>query len=143
MIRQALVFIVAAGVGALLALVVRSTLHRPYDQAAEPTTPTHEQHQPAAPPNAPSHEHHQPTTPVTPPATTPADPHAGHADHTKAGGQPVNTICAICGMDVDPELPTATFQGKVIGFACGKCPPRFAKDPERYGPHYLANRKAP
>lgn len=56
-----------------------------------------------------------------------------------AGMKPVNTVCALCGMDVDPAIPTAMYQDKVIGFGCRACPPRFAADPGRYGPAALAN----
>jgi YHS domain-containing protein len=51
----------------------------------------------------------------------------------------VNTVCAICGMDVDPRLPTQQYQGKTIGFGCRMCPPKFKADPDRYGPAYLRN----
>jgi YHS domain-containing protein len=54
----------------------------------------------------------------------------------------VNTVCAICGMPVDPKLPTAQYQGKTIGFGCKMCPPKFAKDPDRWGPLYLRNETA-
>lgn len=130
MIRQVLIFVIAAGIGGVLALAVRSAVHQPY------AAPAVEQ------PNG--HEHQTPTAPL--PEKTPAnDPHAGHAAAPAAASanKPVNDICAICGMDVDPELPTATFQGKIIGFACLKCPPKFAKDPEHYGPAYLRNEKLP
>jgi YHS domain-containing protein len=56
-----------------------------------------------------------------------------------AAGAPVNTICAICGMPVNPKLPTATYQGKTIGFGCKACPPKFAAEPDRYGPAALKN----
>ncbi len=125
MIRQVVIFFVAAGVGAVLALLVRSTWHHPYHEPAE------EMSAPAKP-----HTHSS----AEPAATPPVDPHAGH---TSALTVPVNDICAICGMDVDPTLPTAKYQGKVIGFACMKCPPKFTADPERYGPHYLRNEKVP
>lgn len=116
MIRMLLIFVISALLAALLALVVRSALHRPYDHLPAPT---------------PEGE-----APAVPPA---ADPHAGHAAAPQPS--PVNTICAICGMDVDPDLPTTTFHQQVIGFACLKCPPKFAADPERYGPAYLRNEK--
>jgi hypothetical protein len=51
----------------------------------------------------------------------------------------VNTVCAICGMDVDPDIQPATYQGKLVGFGCAACPPKFAKDPDRYGPSALRN----
>jgi hypothetical protein len=138
MIRHVVIFLICAGIGAVLVLVVRSALHRPYGEPQAPTVPHEHEPSPAAP-----HEHeappeHQHPAPVTP------DPHAGHAGHiSTTTTTPVNTTCAICGMDVDPTLPTAMYQGKAIGFACVKCPPLFAKDPERYGPHYLKNEKAP
>jgi YHS domain-containing protein len=68
--------------------------------------------------------------------------HAGHAAPASASadpGKPVNTVCAICGMDVDPRMPTAEYQGKTIGFGCRMCPPKFKADPDRYGPLYLKN----
>ena len=57
-----------------------------------------------------------------------------------ASTTPVNTICAICGMPVDPKIPTAQYRGATIGFGCKMCPPKFAADPEKYGPAFLANR---
>lgn len=78
------------------------------------------------------------------------DPHAGHlpapatpapAAHTPAAAaaKPVNTVCAICGMAVDPRLPTAVYRGQVIGFGCRMCPPKFQANPDKYGPAYLRN----
>lgn len=71
------------------------------------------------------------------------DPHAGHAGHPAAAmaprAQPVNTVCAICGMDVDPSMPTEQYQGQTIGFGCKMCPPKFQAEPDRYGPYYLRN----
>jgi hypothetical protein len=52
---------------------------------------------------------------------------------------PVNTVCAICGMKVDPKLPTLEYQGKRIGFGCKMCPPKFKAEPDKYGPYYLRN----
>jgi hypothetical protein len=95
-----------------------------------------------------SHEPYSPAVPAAAPvpAAPAADPHAGHAATPPVqpapviDPKPVNTVCAICGMDVDPKLPTATYAGKTIGFGCKACPPRFAKDPEKYGPAFLENR---
>ena len=55
----------------------------------------------------------------------------------------VNTVCPICGMDVDPEIQPATYQGKAVGFGCKACPPKFTASPERYGPHALRDEVAP
>lgn len=122
MIRHVLTFVIAAGIGALIALLVRSALHQPYGDTA-PAAPGHEQHQPAKPP-----------------ADKPVDPHAGHAAAPAA--KPVNAICAICGMKPDPTL-TATYRDQTIAFGCKGCPAKFAKDPERYGPYFLRSEEAP
>ena len=122
MIRHLLVFVIAAGIGGMVALGVRSALHQPYAEPAAPAAP-------AAP--APQQEQ-APTKPPQP-----------RHEHTDAPAtKPVNTICAICGMDADPKL-TATYREKTIAFGCTKCPPKFAKDPERYGPYFLRNEEAP
>jgi len=59
MIRHVLIFVIAAGIGALLALAVRSAWHQPYAAPAMEAPADHEKH---APPVKPAH-----------------DPHAGHA----------------------------------------------------------------
>ncbi len=69
-----------------------------------------------------------------------AAPPAVAAPAIAADGTPVNTVCAICGMKVNPKIATAEYQGKVIGFGCKQCPAKFAANPERYGPAYLANK---
>ena len=65
--------------------------------------------------------------------------HAGHAATATSAAKPVNTVCAICGMPVDSSVPTAQYQGKTIGFGCKLCPPKFAAEPDKYGPLYLRN----
>lgn len=120
MIRHLLIFVITAALGALVALAVRSVVHQPY----------------AAP--AGGHDPHPPTTPA--PAKPASDPHAGHVSAPAA--KPVNKICAICGMDADPKL-TATYKEQLIAFGCAKCPDKFAKDPERFGPYFLKNQEAP
>ncbi|MBL9209561.1 MAG: hypothetical protein JNL92_03785 [Opitutaceae bacterium] len=99
-------------VGALIALAARTARHQPH---AEPS---------AAHPSG-AHSQHA-TTPSAQPSVA-------------AAPTPVNTVCAICGMKVDPSLPTATYQGKTIGFGCRMCPPKFKADPDKYGPAYLRN----
>ena len=44
---------------------------------------------------------------------------------------PVNTSCPVTGEPVDPAN-TRLFEGRVIGFCCGKCPAAFLADPEKY-----------
>ena len=69
-----------------------------------------------------------------------ANAHAGHgAAAHQAAVKPVNTVCAICGMRVDPNVPTLEYQGRTIGFGCKMCAPKFKADPDRYGPVYLRN----
>ena len=79
-------------------------------------------HRPYAPPAAPE------PAPTAPAAATPQ--------------APVNTICSICGMDVDAEIATAQYQGQTIGFGCAACPPKFAANPDKYGPFALQNKEA-
>ena len=77
--------------------------------------------------------------PYAPPAADQPAPAAPAAATSQA---PVNTICAICGMDVDPDIATAQYQGKTIGFGCAACPPKFAANPDTYGPFALQNKEA-
>ena len=73
-----------------------------------------------------------------------AAPQANHGDHVNhASPKPVNTVCAICGMPVDPSVPTVQYKGKTIGFGCKMCPPKFAAEPDKYGPLYLRNEVVP
>ena len=120
--------------GALIALGARTALHDPHaghDPAGSVTTrgdyAPMVNNSPPPPPSSPS----KPSTP----APAASDPHAGHT----AAKKPVNTVCAICGMKVDPTLPTVEYQGQTIGFGCKMCPPKFKADPDKYGPAYLRN----
>jgi YHS domain-containing protein len=113
-------FFAALILGAVIALAVRSAKHQP--------TPAEDSSLRGAAGDAAIHHsasgaERAPSTASSAPAPT-----------------PVNTVCAICGMDVDPSIPTATYQGKTIGFGCRMCPPKFKADPDRYGPAYLANK---
>ena len=120
--------------GALIALGARTALHDPHaghDTAGSVTTrgdyAPMVNNSPPLPPSSPS----KPSAP----APAASDPHAGHT----AAKTPVNTVCAICGMKVDPALPTVEYQGQTIGFGCKMCPPKFKADPDKYGPAYLRN----
>ncbi len=116
MTRHLLILVAGFLLGALITAVVRTRMHDPAALAAMPVAASAAMTSPAA------------------------DPHAGHQMPAPANGSPVNTICAICGMPVDPALPTATYQGQTIGFGCRACPATFAKEPEKYGPAALQNR---
>ena len=49
-----------------------------------------------------------------------------------ASAKPINKYCAVDRDDaVDPTV-TYLYQGKVIGFCCEDCIPKFKADPEKY-----------
>lgn len=159
MTRNIFIFLGTFFIGALIALVTRAALFNPHrgheghpakaeyaPMVSNPLTPTVT----PAPANTPAVAPAQPAGKSAPAVTPPAsDPHSAHGAMKTATpattiaqpakGQPVNTVCAICGMDVDPALPTLEYQGKSIGFGCKMCAPKFKADPERYGPAYLRN----
>lgn len=142
--RTIFIFIGTFVAGALIALIARAAMFKPHaDQTGQPVgggeyaamvsnplTPANSAESKSVPKSA---------TPATNSATP--DPHAEHrvATTSTASTDPVNNVCAICGMDVDPKLETLEYQGKTIGFGCKLCAPKFKADPERYGPAYLKN----
>jgi len=111
--KSALLFLATFVLGAALALGARTVRHKPY---AEPANGA---------------------------AVAAPDPKSQISKLKSDGSAVVNTVCAICGMDVDPDIPPATYEGKLVGFGCAACPPKFAKAPDRYGPHALRNEVAP
>ena len=121
-------FVLAFAAGAALSMVVRAAWFTPEPSAAsdmvlpvgEPMVDLSAVHPQA---------HGEAAEPVPPAADT-----GGNAGDS---GKPVNKTCPICGMDVDPSLPTATYQGKTVGFGCAACPPRFEREPDKYGPAAL------
>ena len=133
MTRNIFIFLGTFAAGALIALIVRAAMFNP--------TPGHAGHPANAGDYAPLVSNR--LAPANAAATSPApDPHANHGAPLAtpaAPDKPVNTVCAICGMDVDPELPTLQYQGQTIGFGCKICPAKFKADPDRYGPLYLKN----
>src|SRR6185437_10763235 len=51
---------------------------------------------------------------------------------TKPAG-PINKFCPVERENpVDAIIPTVTYEGKVIGFCCDDCVPKFKKDPKTY-----------
>ena len=45
----------------------------------------------------------------------------------------INKFCAVDRENpVDDTVPTVIYKGKVIGFCCDDCPPKFKKNPELY-----------
>lgn len=130
MTKSIFIFLVTFAVGALLALVTRAALHDPHSG--------HESHVATRADHAPMVTNVLAPTPATN-APGPARPAPAGPVAAAEPGKPVNTLCAICGMDVDPRLPTAEYQGQTIGFGCRMCPPKFKAEPDRYGPLYLKN----
>ena len=57
---------------------------------------------------------------------------SGSGPTTAPSTQPVNQFCAVEHDDkVDPTV-TIMYQGKVIGFCCPDCIPKFKANPEKY-----------
>ncbi len=165
MTRHLIIFAVTFAVGALVAVILRTASHKPYEvhaghpapgaASAAPATAygaadLHAGHADAAAPAADPHQGHEGTGAPTPAAAPdglpgmalpapakPADPAA--APDPSAGTAAVNTICAICGMPVNPKLGTIPYKGKLIGFGCKACPPKFKADPAQYGEAALLN----
>ena len=132
MTKNIILFVATFIAGALITLSARTALHKPFATTTgriENTAyvPMVNNSPPAA-------------APATAPATVPPAPTAHVAPEPSA--KAANTICAVCGMEVDPDLPTATYQGKIIGFGCKTCPATFAANPELYGPAALRNEVA-
>jgi len=125
MTRHIFIFLGTFLVGALVALGARTATHRPEQPASAPATDRGD-YAPlvnnAPPPDHSAHAH------AAASATAPAP-----------AGKSVNTVCAICGMAVDPKLPTLEYQGQTVGFGCKMCAPKFKAEPDKYGPLYLRN----
>jgi YHS domain-containing protein len=69
-----------------------------------------------------------------PPSQTPPPPTATAAPPTQAAStlKPINRYCAVeRDNEVDPSV-TYLYQGKLIGFCCEDCIPKFKADPEKY-----------
>lgn len=43
-----------------------------------------------------------------------------------------NTVCPVMGDEVDPEVKTVPYNGKVYGFCCKGCIKKFSNNPEKY-----------
>ncbi len=145
MTRHLIIFAACFLLGAVVTAAIRTVRHNAYEghqgsHTVAPASTVDGQMGPATPPAAPDPHAGHGGPASAPAAAAVADPHGGHAmPAAPAAGVPVNTVCAICGMPVNPKLPTATYQGKTIGFGCKACPPKFAAEPERYGPAALKN----
>jgi YHS domain-containing protein len=147
MIRNIFIFLATFTVGALIAFGARAALHKPDAAVTEHTTKEHA----AMVSNPLTPASNAPTagagarTPAPAKKTSAPAPGSDHHGHDAAAASPtataevVNSVCAICGMKVDPSLPTLEYQGKKIGFGCKMCAPKFKADPDKYGPAYLKN----
>lgn len=149
--RTAIIFALCFVIGAIAALIGRATFHQPYreDMPAVPASAPDHQGQPAESGDHAGHEQNSPpaSASVPKPSSGPVPPTPAPAPATIPATEPpaasgvVNTICAICGMDVDPTIPPIAYRGRLIGFGCGACPPKFTRDPDRYGPAALKNER--
>lgn len=162
MMRSALILTMSFAVGFALCLVARAGLHHPYAAGAAaagaPMGMAPAEHEgghdhgagapsPVAAPPAPGAAA---ALPAPPPARAAAP--ARSASPSPEVGLPrlgvttamANTVCPVCGAEVDATLPTSIYHGRIIGFGCrpARCKEMFDADPERYGPAALANRKA-
>lgn len=132
MVRNVFIFLATFAVGALIAFTGRAMRHKPEEAPSAHASPL----------RAPMVSN--PLRSADAGATT-ASAHAtpGHAavaaPTDTVPPATVNTVCAICGMEVDPKVPALEYQGKMIGFGCKLCPPKFKADPDKYGPLYLRN----
>ncbi len=132
MTKNIILFVATFIAGALIALAARTALHKPF------TAPTgHVDNAAYAPMVTNSSPAEAPAAAVAPVPAATASPIA-----SEPASKTVNNICAVCGMDVDPDLPTATYKGKSIGFGCKACPAKFAANPDLYGPAALRNEVA-
>lgn len=129
MTRNIFIFLGTFVAGALIALVARAALFNPHGEHEAPAE--HTAHASAKPDHAP-----MVSNALVPASGSTAAP---VPEATSATNKPVNTVCAICGMAVDPSLPTLEYKGKQIGFGCRMCAPKFKAAPDRYGPAYLRN----
>ena len=151
MIRNIFIFLATFAVGALIAFGARAALHKPDAAVTEHTTKEHAAmvNNPLTPassvPTSGSDAKASAATPKSKsPATAPGTDHGAHGAvavtaKTGTAEAAVNSVCAICGMKVDPSLPTLEDQGKSIGFGCKMCAPKFKANPDKYGPAYLKN----
>ena len=148
MIRHSFIFLGTFVAGAVIALAARAAMFKPHaDHAGHPApggdyAPMVSNALTPAKPAAPTVVPPIPATPGKAPAASPHDAHghdAAPAAKVAGGGATVNSVCAICGMPVDPKLPVLEYQGKKIGFGCKMCAPKFKADPDKYGPAYLRN----
>jgi YHS domain-containing protein len=156
MIRNIFIFFATFAVGALIAFGTRAVLHSPDTRVTEHSAKEHASM--VSNPLTPASTSTQPGSPSTstnaspsakaPAAASSSEHHAHHTEPATAAASTapaaatpgaVNTVCAICGMKVDPDLPTLEYQGKKIGFGCKMCAPKFKANPEKYGPVYLKN----
>jgi len=139
MTRNLFIFLATFVTGAAIALVARAAMFKP--DAGHAGHPSGGGDYAPLVANTLAPAKAVPTPPSRAEAASKGDEHAGHdiATPDAPANQPVNSICAICGMDVDPNLPTAQYQGQTIGFGCRMCPAKFKADPDRWGPLYLEN----
>ena len=138
--RHVSIFLGTFVAGAAIAFGARAALHDPHAG----TAPAAEHAMAAADASdderAGAHQHgHDHGAAPAGDAAKPAESKPPAEAAQPAADKPVNTVCAICGMKVNPKIPTEKYQGKTVGFGCGACPPMFRENPDKYGPAALRN----
>ncbi|MBI2420233.1 MAG: YHS domain-containing protein [Ignavibacteriales bacterium] len=43
-----------------------------------------------------------------------------------------NKICPVLGFKVNPKIKPVEYKGKLYGFCCKVCPPKFTQEPDKY-----------
>lgn len=143
--RNIFIFIGTFVLGAVIALIARSAMYQPHaPDEASAHVGGGEYSAMVSNPLKPVTAESSPSVAKSPPSPAEATAHDSHANRgetsaARSSDAPVNDVCAICGMEVNPELETLEYQGRTIGFGCKLCAPKFKADPERYGPAYLKN----
>ncbi|MFQ5651952.1 MAG: hypothetical protein ACE5IY_18620 [bacterium] len=62
------------------------------------------------------------------------EPDSGENTVQEVSSEPVawNKVCPVSGGEVDLELPTVAYQGRVVGFCCPGCDEKFIETPEQF-----------
>lgn len=142
MIKNILFFGAAFVVGSVIALALRATRHAPYEGMSQVAQPPSSLQMVANSPATAATGQHQAaghTAARDSAGDSTSEDSTGDFAADPRKGTVVNSVCPICGMDVDPSIPSAQYNGYLIGFGCRACPPTFSENPERYTSAALEN----
>jgi YHS domain-containing protein len=139
MTRHLVVFIVTFAVGAVIAVVLRTGSHKPYQDAGHPALGVAAPAPASASATPAGHAGHGGVAMAPASATAALASATAAPASATAAATTVNTVCSICGMKSDASLGTIEYKGKQVGFGCKACPPKFKAEPEKYGEAALKN----